>query len=159
MVNEKDWVDILTALLTPTIAIFGALIAFQQWRLNAVKFKHELYDRRLRIYTGVKGLFEDIIANGTTNYSITRKFYLDTAEADFLISDDIRNYIDTLYKKGIKLAALDKKMYLPDGQPNPRLPTGIERNEVADKHNDLLTWFIEEEKQLKDRFMNYLKLH
>jgi len=50
MANEKDWVDILTALLTPTVAILGVTIAYQQWRLNSKKFKHELYDRRLHIY-------------------------------------------------------------------------------------------------------------
>jgi len=42
----KGWVDILSALLVPTIAIFGSLIGFQQWRTNTKRLKHELFDRR-----------------------------------------------------------------------------------------------------------------
>jgi len=49
-------------------------------------------------------------------------------------------------------------MYLDSGQPNPRLPVGDERNDIADKHSDLLTWFIGEEKLLKKRFSPYLIL-
>jgi hypothetical protein len=32
MATEKDWIDILQALMTPTVAIFGSYIAYQQWQ-------------------------------------------------------------------------------------------------------------------------------
>ena len=30
--NGKDWVDYLSALLVPIIAVLGSIIAFQQWQ-------------------------------------------------------------------------------------------------------------------------------
>ncbi len=33
----KDWIDVLTALLTPTIAIAGIWISFFQWKLSKIR--------------------------------------------------------------------------------------------------------------------------
>jgi len=42
--NGKDWVEYLSALLTPTIAILGSIIGFQLWRTNSKRLKHELFE-------------------------------------------------------------------------------------------------------------------
>ena len=46
----KDWVDYLTALLTPMIAIVGIGLGFLQWRINRLRLNHELFDKRWKIY-------------------------------------------------------------------------------------------------------------
>jgi len=43
-------VSVLSALLTPLIAIITTYIAYQQWQGNKLKLKMERYERRLRVY-------------------------------------------------------------------------------------------------------------
>lgn len=44
--NTKDWIDICSALLTPTVAIFGCLIAYRQWKTSEKQRKQDLFDKR-----------------------------------------------------------------------------------------------------------------
>lgn len=44
--NPKNWVDILSALLTPTIAIFAGVIAYQQWQTQEKQRKQDLFEKR-----------------------------------------------------------------------------------------------------------------
>ncbi len=46
--NHKDYVDVLSALLTPFIAIITTYIAYQNYRNAKLKLRHELYDKRLQ---------------------------------------------------------------------------------------------------------------
>ncbi len=62
--NGKDWVDYLSALLVPTIAILGSIIAFQQWRTNTKRLKHELFDRRYEQFTVVLEFLGSIMTSG-----------------------------------------------------------------------------------------------
>jgi len=99
-------------------AVIGATtcyIAYQQYTQNKIQTNIQSYDRRLIIYKAVKGFVREILVSGSTNYESTRAFYLETAEADFIIHESIRGYIDLLYSKGSQLAALDKKMYSEHG--------------------------------------------
>jgi hypothetical protein len=45
-----NWISVLQALLTPTIAMVGLVIGFLQWRTNHLKRKNELFDRRYEFY-------------------------------------------------------------------------------------------------------------
>ena len=51
--NYKVYIDIFSALLTPTIALVTTYIAIQQYRNNRAKLRHELYDRRVAVYNAV----------------------------------------------------------------------------------------------------------
>lgn len=44
--NPKSWIDILSAGLTPIIAIVTTFIAWQQWITNERKRKQDLFDKR-----------------------------------------------------------------------------------------------------------------
>jgi hypothetical protein len=52
---KKDWVDYLSALLTPTVAIFGLYIGYRQWRTDEVKLRHELFDKQHRRFKAIRG--------------------------------------------------------------------------------------------------------
>ncbi|WP_298919782.1 hypothetical protein [uncultured Roseobacter sp.] len=51
---SMQWVDVLSALLTPFIAILGSLIAYRQWRLAKLNLKEKLFERRYRIVDAAK---------------------------------------------------------------------------------------------------------
>jgi len=59
-ISSLDWVDFLSALLTPVNAIMLLHIAYQQYRINKQRlqlderrFKHEVYERRLAVFRGL----------------------------------------------------------------------------------------------------------
>jgi len=47
-------IQLLSALLTPVIALVTTYIAIQQYRTSRLKFKLELFEKRYDIYQGVK---------------------------------------------------------------------------------------------------------
>ena len=47
-------VPVLSALLTPTIAIITTYIAYEQWRTNRNKLKLDLFDRRFAVYDAMR---------------------------------------------------------------------------------------------------------
>jgi len=149
---------VINLILAAAIGSTTVYIAYQQYNINRARLNYEAYDRRLKIYQSARELFNVVGQHGTVRYEDMRTFYSDTQEADFLIGTECREYINQLYKEGIKLAQLNKEMYLENGQPNPRLPSGEERNAIADAHDQLLTWFINEEEKLKIRFSPYLRI-
>jgi hypothetical protein len=53
----NEWVELSSALLTPTIAIGGAVIAFLQWKTNEKKRKNDLFDRRYDFYKNVERMW------------------------------------------------------------------------------------------------------
>jgi hypothetical protein len=62
-----DWIDVLSALLTPTIAILGIYIAYQQWRTNKNRLKLELFDKRYEIFTNIKKFIANILTSALSN--------------------------------------------------------------------------------------------
>jgi hypothetical protein len=60
----KPYVDLFAALLTPVIAIIATYIAYQQYRANQLKLRHELYDRRLLLYNAVAEFLAHIVREG-----------------------------------------------------------------------------------------------
>ena len=73
--NQKSWIDILSALLVPTIAIIASSIAFLQWRINRCRLKHELFDRRYQQFTVIKEFLGSIMTSGKV-YSDEENKYL-----------------------------------------------------------------------------------
>lgn len=61
MANDKDWIDILAALLTPTIALFALYLGFQNFRLARRRRQDELFDKRYTTKrTAPDALFSDV---------------------------------------------------------------------------------------------------
>lgn len=152
--TNKDWVDILSALLTPVIAFFGSVIAFQQYKINKSHLQHELYERRLRVYKAVQAFLLDILRSGAVDYQRISVFYAEASEAAFLFEKSIQEYVDNLFEKAVEMRGLDEKMYPLDGSPG--LPTGEERTRVAIRKSELLKWFTNQFKVSKGLFGKHM---
>lgn len=72
--NPKDWVDIFSALLTPIVAIFAGIIAYQQWQTQEKQRKQDLFEMRY------DNLFKVVLEN-TNRYNMYKKEKLE--EIDF----------------------------------------------------------------------------
>ena len=68
------WTQYLSALLTPTVAVFGSFIAYLQWVLARNKLKFDLFDRRYRVYEAARELLASIMTTGSAkNEDISKR--------------------------------------------------------------------------------------
>lgn len=95
-----NWVNVLSALLTPVIAIFGSVIAYQQFITNRRRLKHELFDRRFKVYDIAKHFLTVIYANRTITDQEIYKFRIGTRESRFLFDEDIEKYGSLPFRVG-----------------------------------------------------------
>ena len=52
--SEKDWIDILQAFATPSIALAGAAIAWSNFLLQRNKRNDDMFDRRFKAYSDAR---------------------------------------------------------------------------------------------------------
>lgn len=154
--TPTSWIDTLSALLVPAIAVTGLLIAFQQYRINGQRLRHETYERRLSIYKIVQRYLSEILRNGKTNYDKAMQFNSDASEATFLFDPSVQDKIDEIYKKSVEMAYEQEQMYPEDGSRG--IPVGDERTEASRKHSVLLKWHLDELKSSRKFFAKKLGL-
>lgn len=82
------WVQILSALLTPAIAITVGVIGWLQWRTNERKRKQDLFDRRYEFYKRALAIYEEGHSERAGNYHAADWEYF-YSEAEFLFGDKI----------------------------------------------------------------------
>jgi len=149
--NGKDWVEYLSALLTPTIAILGSIIGFQQWRTNSKRLKHELFDRRYKQFTVVREFLGSIMTSGKSKQEEQFKFLTGTSGMRFIFDDEIAEYIDkTIWHLAIELECLDSEL---EG-----VPVGDERTKNVKRQGEIKVQLHEELKSLEGKFAKYLQL-
>ena len=154
---QIDWplvIEVLKALLTPVIAAVASYIAWQQWKTNELKVKLDRYDRRLRIYEEVKRILSLIMRDANVEVDELLKFRTATAEADFLFGQDIPEYLDQIYQRGLKLWQRNREYC--DLYTTP--PEGYNHQEVVEDMHVQLTWLTEQFTPAKNRFKPYLDI-
>ncbi len=148
---RKGWIDYLSALLTPTIAILGSFIAFQQWRTNRARLKNELFDRRYEQFSAVMNFLGSIITFGKCKIEEQQKFLAGTRGMRFIFDEEISTYIDeNIWKLAIELEQLDAEL---EG-----VPVGEERTKNAKRQAEIKKQLYAELSGLNDRFAPYLQL-
>ena len=96
--EDKSWIEILTALLTPTIACCAVLIAWQQWRTAERKIKQDLFNKRYAFFKRMWTIFASRI--GEPEGPIEDTILLDYVhEAEFLFGEDIVNHLFKIPEK------------------------------------------------------------
>ncbi len=92
--NIPPWVTILSALLTPTIAVLAAVIASLQWRTARNKLKLDLFDRRYAVYESVNGLLGSIMSSGSTSQEEELKYLIGTRGTKWLFNASVAEYLE-----------------------------------------------------------------
>ncbi len=149
------WFNIIQAVLTLAIGVIVAYIAWQQWQLNRTKHRLDLYDRRLKIYQEVKVLINTVVRCGDVSSQELISFISNSSEADFLFGDEIKEYIDALYKKGADLSALTKgrKHAADHGEP-----PHYNYEENSKKISEIYLWYGKQFEISYEKFLPYLSL-
>jgi hypothetical protein len=104
-----DWqklVSVLSALLTPVIAITTATIAVQQYLLNRNQFRLALLDRRLKVFEATIELIATVLRTSTVAQTDLTKFLVGTSERGFLFGKDVATFLDSVYDNAVVLNSI-----------------------------------------------------
>ncbi len=134
-----EFIEIFKALLTPVIAIVATYIAWQQWKTNQQKLSLERYDRWLKVYEEVRQILSIIIRDATASYDDLMKFRRSVSEADFLFDSEIPEYIDEIYRRGVKLQywSIEYRDY------TQTKPAGYDHEKVCEGMHAELAWLTD----------------
>jgi hypothetical protein len=153
MATEKDWVDILQALLTPTVAIFGSYIAYQQWHINKVRLKHELYDRRMAVYTKLMDYIGVILSEAHVNDTAFFDWMKKSYEGYFLFNDEIIKYFELINEKSRALRKVHRTMSTDKAKGDEQLWGNLSMQD-----EELQQWFEKQFNAAKEKFSPFLRL-
>jgi hypothetical protein len=144
----KKLIEILAATLAPVTAILAILIAWRQVRLERLRWRHAMYEKRLALFNSTMELLAHIIS-GNPDMARLQKFLVDTDQSYFLLGKNLHNYLFNLYVKGIELQSLREKLDHTDGK---------ERECVAKAKCKLLIWFGKQIEVARKKFAKHLSL-
>ena len=144
------WTAYLSALLTPTGAVFAIIIAYRQWRIAQNKLKLDLFEKRLAVYSCVSEFIANR-ASRSTDATEDIKFLRGIESAQWLYDKSIVEYISGLWHKSADLACLVSEL---DG-----MPPSDERNEKVRAKHSLLKWFNDQHEVISKKFAPFLRIN
>jgi FMN phosphatase YigB (HAD superfamily) len=147
----KDWIDILSALLTPTVAILGSYIALRQWRTAELKRKQNLFDKIYDIYAQTQIFLSEICITANQPSTASEKLFVRQFGASYFLCDtEVKEYLKHLHHQGCKLGSCN---YILSNPANPGFA------KAAQEKADLLDYFNDQISSGTERtFQKYLKI-
>ena len=88
------WVEYLKAVGPMIIGLAVTYVAWMQWHVNNNRLKHELFDRRYRVFEATRIFIGKVASSGRAKGEVILEFKLNTIESEFLFGKDISNYLD-----------------------------------------------------------------
>ena len=147
---DKDWIDLLGALLTPVIAALGIYIAHKQGQVDKNRLKYELFDKRYDVYEKIGAYIAEILISGNADPKASVQFIRDTKSTYILFGDDISEFVTEIYSKAVTLHALDEGLNdLQDEERSKNIKAQLEIKDWYSKHLKSME---------KDLFAKYLRL-
>lgn len=148
---EVHWTQYLAALSTPTVAVFGSIIAYRQWRTAQNKLKLDLFEKRFVVYNAARLVLSTITTTGKITNEDSYKFLSSTREARWLLDDGISEYFDkVLWERICYLQTLQAEL---EG-----LPIGDARKQNIEQQREVKDWIREQHSVLDAKFASYLKI-
>jgi hypothetical protein len=112
----------------------------------------EVYEKKIRIYRVVRQFLSSTVSEATATVEDLFKFANETDEALFLFDKELSDYLRELYRKGVRLYSINKRL------KNRRLSFGEERNQLADEDCELLEWFVQQLEVMRIVFYKHISL-
>ena len=141
---------ISNALLTPVLGIIGAWILVNQYRLLRSRWRLDLYDKRYPVFLSTMEYLSHITATRTTSSQEVFDFAHKTKSLEFLFGRDVKDHLDMLYKRALKLSTLTEEL-------SPKL-AGEDRTSLVDQKAELLKWFYDQFQVTSEVFGRYLRI-
>lgn len=131
----------------------GVWIALQQMLIARAKLQHDLFDRRHRIFHAARTFLGMIIATaGHIKFDDLIEFNSKTLDAEFLLDQEVAEYLAQLSRRAAKLAGITEDLGLP---AEPNLDKDLV--ERVQWKWDEVRWFNEQVEVLKGKFASFLR--
>lgn len=151
LMNLRIIIDALSALLTPTIAIFGAILTRRQWKTSQNKLKMDLFEKRYSIYKATNEFIVSIMSSGQVDDALLFKFRAATKEAKWLLNNDIATYLDEhIWSEAVDLQTLKAEL--------EEVPVGEERTANVHKQREIKNKLLSQIEALDIKFTPFLAL-
>ena len=142
-------ITVLSGLLTPLIAVLAAYIAWQQWRTNQLRLKHELFDRRYALYEKIASFMAEILKQGRVPENAETRFLRETKTAIFLFDKEIEELTQEIHRKAVDLQELEAALENLQGE---------ERSRNVEKQRETKNWFASQLMDCTKRFSRFLSI-
>ena len=143
-------IETLSGFLTPLLAIIATIILVLQYFLAKRRWRMDLYDKRYPVYLATMQYLSFIGQHASVSDEELFKFLRNSKDKEFLFGNDVQEYLERFYKKGVRLNCLSKKL--------EHEPVGGERKRLVDEQSDLVEWFAQQFEVSKKLFGEYLKI-
>lgn len=151
LTRNPFWLEYVSSLALPMIAVFGLYIAYRQWRTNQNNLKLALFKMRLSIYESSAGYISEIMSGGVVSDKILFDFLAGTSESKWLFNAEINKYLfDDLYSNGVDLQCLRSEL---EG-----LAIGNERLINLKNQTKIKKWLLSQISVIDEKFEPYLRL-
>ena len=148
------WLQYLQVLQVGAVALIpliGAWIAWQQVQIARVRLQFDLYGKCFAVFEAARGLIEEISQNGNISEAGLQAYRLGTADAVFLLNDELSKNLVELAKRAVVLPLLNSEM--------ESLPVGSDRRvKLSETRGEKLAWFNSQGDKLVAHFEPFLKL-
>ena len=149
--NISDIIKSLSGFLTPLIAVTTVSILVLQYKLAKQRWKLDLFDKRFDVYWHATNLISYVNTSASVNSERIQEFLTKSRDCNFLFSDDLQEYLDELYKHGIRLQSNIARMEGMD-------KTTQDWQRECDTNEEILEWFADQHDIAKRKFSKYLRL-
>ena len=114
-----------------------------------------VYDKRLKVYDAIISFIGGSLALGTTDNEKLTEMLRETRHAKFLfpVDEDLKGYIDTLYRKGLDLEYKEKEIHA-----EPKVRTRERLEKLLEESSKLKDWFNSQYDTVDKKFGKYLQL-
>jgi len=148
-IDFTQTVAALSALLTPLIAVITTLILILQYLLARRRWRLDLYDKRYPVFTCTMDYIVFAAGEEMTHERLFQ-FLRESKDKDFLFGQDVRSFLDELYKNGVDLRTT-LSIYA-------RMPVGDERTKHVNREAEIRKWFLAQLEVAKQQFGRYLAI-
>lgn len=141
--SESAFWTVLSAALTPTIAITVAWVAFQQWRTARTRLNLDVFEKRSKVYENAYRSLTLIVRNGSASKEDAfEPMYLAWRDGQFLFGSEVSDHLDNLMKMIAELSVIEAEL----GTQTEMHSALVDQKWslirlLANEHRRLVNWF------------------
>lgn len=109
------------------------------------------YNLRFKVFEALKTFLSHIVREADVSPEKILQFGADTSDSLIIFDEEISEYFKEVRQKAGKLYSQVQQLH------HSNLPIGNERNQLAEEHEALLSWFTEQLDYCQHKFAKYLK--